>query len=206
LSANERPSEALPRRPGRPKGLPRPPGAGRKPGTPNKVTRDIREAASKHGAKALSAIVKLLKSPDEKVVAVAAREILDRAYGKSIQPSELTGKDGDPLIPARELSDHTLAKLIAYQLDIGTAVTPETKPLAPRLEEPETIAAPPDPAAILAASVDAVMANADTENVIPLDPSSERWQRHTELAESRPDQRVDTYRNRPTVIRRNPNR
>lgn len=101
ISDNNSSSEVLGatvrRRPGRPKGLPKPPGSGRQKNTPNKVTRDIREAASKHGTKALAALVRLLDSPDPKIVATAAREVLDRAYGRPMTPSEISGPDGKPL-------------------------------------------------------------------------------------------------------------
>lgn len=105
------------RRPGRPKGLPRPPGAGRAKGTPNKVTRDIREAASRHGPKALAALVKLLGHPDPKIVSGAAQQVLDRAYGRPMSPTELTGRDGAPLVPTPEVSDQELAHLLLFQLN-----------------------------------------------------------------------------------------
>ena len=73
--------------PGRPKGLPKPPGSGRKKGTPNKITREVREAAQKHGTKAIAALVKLLKHEDSKIVLAASIELLNRAYGK---PNDLT--------------------------------------------------------------------------------------------------------------------
>lgn len=70
---------------GKPKGYPKPAGSGRKPGTPNRATRDVREAAAKHSAKAIATLVRLLKDPDTRVQATAAREILDRAHGRPRQ-------------------------------------------------------------------------------------------------------------------------
>lgn len=102
------------RGPGRPRGLPKPPGSGRQKGTPNRVTRDIRAAAAKHGPKALQALVKLLDDPDPKVKATAAREILDRAYGRPVTPTEITGADGAPLNPVPDVDDIALAQMIAF--------------------------------------------------------------------------------------------
>ena len=164
ISDNIEPSEApIPRRPGRPKGLPKPPGSGRKKNTPNRVTRDVREAAAKHGPKALQAFVKLLGHPDPKIVSVAAREILDRAYGKPISPSEITGKDGEPLVPARAMSDRDLAQMIVFTLsksvhDEGATLLPTRTPAKP--------APTPDPFAAerarQAAEIAAIPSDGDT--------------------------------------------
>jgi hypothetical protein len=64
------------RRPGPPKGTPKPPGSGRKQGTPNRVTRDLRAVAAKHTNKAINTLVKLLRDEDPRVQFVAARELL----------------------------------------------------------------------------------------------------------------------------------
>lgn len=72
----------LPRTRGRPKGLPKPPGSGRRKGVPNRVTRDAREAASKFAPKALAALAKLLQNQDSKIALAAAIELLNRAHGR----------------------------------------------------------------------------------------------------------------------------
>lgn len=77
-----------PRRRGRPKGLPRPAGSGRKKGTPNRVTKEVREAAQKFGKQGISALVRLLNCGDPKIEFAAARELLDRAYGRPSEASE----------------------------------------------------------------------------------------------------------------------
>lgn len=71
---------------GRPKGLPRT--GGRKPGTPNKVTADVRALAQKYGEKAVEALAKIMTDNEQPAAArvSAAKELLDRAYGKSPQP------------------------------------------------------------------------------------------------------------------------
>ena len=118
-SDNNASSEAaIPRRPGRPKGLPKPASSGRQPGTPNRVTRDVREAAAKHGPKALQAFVKLLDNPDPKIVSVAAREILDRAYGKPVSPMEVAGPNGAPMIQSA-MSDSDLARFVLFTIAKG---------------------------------------------------------------------------------------
>lgn len=78
------------RRPGRPPGSPKPPTSGRKKGVPNKSTREIREIAQKHGGKAVRELVKLMtKSENDQTRLKAAVELLDRAYGRPITPSEI---------------------------------------------------------------------------------------------------------------------
>lgn len=71
---------------GRPKGLPRT--GGRKPGTPNKATVEVRTLAQQYGPKALQTLAKIMADTKEVASArvSAAKEILDRAYGKSPQP------------------------------------------------------------------------------------------------------------------------
>jgi IS5 family transposase len=71
------------------------PRAGRKPGVPNKATSEIKAAAQKYGHEALKTLVELMRvSADPKVKVLAAREILDRAYGKPAQMIQ-----GDPEKP-----------------------------------------------------------------------------------------------------------
>lgn len=108
--------------------MPRPPGAGRKKGTPNKVTRTIREAAAKHGPKALRHLVELMDSPDLRIRLAASREILDRAYGRPVTPAELTGKDGEPLhldARARNMSNLERAQRLAFILASGVKARDE---------------------------------------------------------------------------------
>lgn len=63
---------------------------GRKKGTPNKVTADVRELAQSYGPKALEVLASIMEGEDQPPAArvSAAKEILDRAYGKSPQPTE----------------------------------------------------------------------------------------------------------------------
>lgn len=122
----------LARRRGPPKGTPRPTGAGRRKGTPNRTTRDVRAAAQKHTTKALKTLVQLLSDKDSRVQATAAREILDRAHGKPMTPSEITGKDGTPLNGNYPLTfenrsqEIDVARRIAFALTKGTRAMQDT--------------------------------------------------------------------------------
>jgi hypothetical protein len=62
---------------------------GRKKGQPNKVVTDIRELAQGYGPEAIGTLVTLMREADFETVRVsAAKELLDRAYGKAVQPIE----------------------------------------------------------------------------------------------------------------------
>ncbi len=70
---------------------------GRRKGALNKATADVRAAASKHGPAALETLARLMREADTDAAKIAAaREILDRAYGRPTQP--IAGDDkADPL-------------------------------------------------------------------------------------------------------------
>ncbi len=69
-------------------------GSGRKKGSPNKSTAEIKAAARKHGAAAIDRLAHLMMNAESEAAQVAAaKEILDRAYGKA--PQALTGDDGE---------------------------------------------------------------------------------------------------------------
>lgn len=81
-----------------PKGTPRPEGAGRKKGTPNKITADIKALAQEHGATAITILATILTTAEsDQAKIAAAKELLDRGYGKSLVGVELTGADGGPM-------------------------------------------------------------------------------------------------------------
>lgn len=57
---------------------------GRKPGAQNKVSREVRQAAMLHADKAIDALVGLMEGAEnEQVRLAAARELLDRACGRT---------------------------------------------------------------------------------------------------------------------------
>ena len=83
----------------------RPPGGqkfgGRQKGTLNKVTADIRAMAQTYGPEAVDTLAEIMRDeskPDAARIA-AAKELLDRGFGKSPQSLDLSSSDGT-LTPA----------------------------------------------------------------------------------------------------------
>lgn len=65
---------------------------GRQKGTPNHATAEIKELARKHGPDAIAKIVSLMHSAEnEQVQMAAAKELIDRGYGKAAQAVEVEG-------------------------------------------------------------------------------------------------------------------
>ncbi|MCC6208556.1 MAG: hypothetical protein IT488_10455 [Gammaproteobacteria bacterium] len=89
---------------------------GRAKGTPNKTTKQVKEAlleALNDGEGAIDFFVKLKTgtAEDRRTFAnICARLI----------PSEITGKDGSPLIPEEPLSSLEVARRISYIFQIAT--------------------------------------------------------------------------------------
>src|ERR1700688_3178200 len=79
---------------GRPKGQKRT--GGRKKGTPNRATADVKALAQDYTAEAILALATVMRSPKEPAAArvSAARELLDRAHGKVPQGIGLPGVNG----------------------------------------------------------------------------------------------------------------
>lgn len=62
------------------------PGSGRKAGTPNKATADIKALAQQFGPEAVMTLAQIMKTGDsDKSRAMAANLLLDRGYGKPAQ-------------------------------------------------------------------------------------------------------------------------
>lgn len=80
----------------RPKGLPKT--GGRQKGSPNKATADIKALAQEYGQAAVHTLAEIMQDVAQPSAArvSAAKELMDRGYGKAMQPTELTGKDGAP--------------------------------------------------------------------------------------------------------------
>lgn len=73
-------------------------GAGRPKGRPNKVTAEVKELAQQYGRQAIEALAQLMvEAESEQARIAAAKELLDRGYGKSAQPL-VGGGDDDPPI------------------------------------------------------------------------------------------------------------
>lgn len=72
-------------------------GRGRPKGALNKATKDIKALAQQHTPAALKTLVTILKDSESDAARVsAAKELLDRGYGKS--PQAITGTDGGPIV------------------------------------------------------------------------------------------------------------
>ncbi len=61
---------------------------GRKKGTPNRITADIKAALRMHGDELVKALLKLTKSDDERVRLGAIQTAMDRGFGKAVQHIE----------------------------------------------------------------------------------------------------------------------
>ena len=69
--------------------------AGRPKGTLNKSTVEIKALAQTYSAKALETLATIMCTSDNDTARIsAAKELLDRGYGKAPQAMEHTGKDG----------------------------------------------------------------------------------------------------------------
>lgn len=75
------------------------PGAGRKKGSLNKTTADVKVLAQQYGDDAIKALADIAMSPDQPAAArvSAANALLDRGFGKPTQAVELTGANGGPV-------------------------------------------------------------------------------------------------------------
>ncbi|MFM0141749.1 hypothetical protein [Paraburkholderia sp. RL18-085-BIA-A] len=65
---------------------------------PNKITADIKALAQVHAESAIRELATILTtSENDQARIAAAKELLDRGFGKSTQHAEITGKDGGPI-------------------------------------------------------------------------------------------------------------
>ncbi len=71
---------------------------GRRRGTPNRVTAEIRAALQKHGEELVRALLALCKSDDERVRLGAITAALDRGWGKPAQALQIKGDPDSPVI------------------------------------------------------------------------------------------------------------
>lgn len=92
---------------------------GRKAGTPNKATADLREAAQAYTTEALEKLAKVMRtSPNDTAVISACTALLDRGHGKPTQPLA-----GDPAgAPIRTESE--------TRLDVGALNADQLRALA----------------------------------------------------------------------------
>jgi len=77
---------------------------GRKMGTPNKSTSEIRALAQEYGPEAIRRLVSLMRQRDDhKVQLAAAKELLDRGYGR---PMEVVESGNDYIVKSND--NHTV--------------------------------------------------------------------------------------------------
>lgn len=90
---------ALPRSPGKPKGYPRPPGAGRKPGTRNKRTVEVEMLLRPTVPAARRRLRAIINDPkaDPDTVLTAIRLLFGYVFGKPRERTEISGPDGQPI-------------------------------------------------------------------------------------------------------------
>lgn len=75
----------------------KPAGSGRVKGQPNHATLEVKSLARKYGEDAIHTLATLMIGADsDQAKIAAARELLDRGYGKATQP--LSGDDDAPAI------------------------------------------------------------------------------------------------------------
>ena len=87
---------------------------GRKCGTPNKVTHDIKVLAQGYGPDAIKRLYHLALNADSESVQVSAcRELIDRGYGKPLAEIAHTGKDDSPKL-TENISMLELARRSAF--------------------------------------------------------------------------------------------
>ncbi len=103
---------------------------GRKKGTPNKATTEIRAAFQKHGEELVRALLALCKSDDERVRLGAITAALDRGWGKPAQALQVQGDPDSPVIFNLRLGEG--------MLDGGTV---EVSPVPDALETPLVVIA-----------------------------------------------------------------
>lgn len=124
--------------------------AGRPKGSRNRVSREVKEIALRKGPKMLRLLESLAeKAKDERTQLAAVTEYLNRAYGKPISPTEISGKDGAP-IETHNVTDIDVGRRIAFVLAKAAKDTPPPEPEALPDPEPQpttwyNATTPPDP-------------------------------------------------------------
>lgn len=102
------------------------PGSGRKKGSPNKVTIQLKQMASKYTAEAVKTLVDVMRDPEvpAAVRVVAADKLLDRSHGRPLQGIEIPSNKVD-----KELIDMIEGKILA---DLEEAMSRQERVLIER--------------------------------------------------------------------------
>jgi hypothetical protein len=97
----------------------RPKYGGRRAGTPNKATREIKDLARLHGPAMVKELARLaLKAESEQARVAAIREMFDRGYGKASQSHQHSGPGGGP-ITTMDLTKATDEQIAALEAIFG---------------------------------------------------------------------------------------
>jgi len=98
---------------------PKTPGSGRKKGTGNKSTTEIKTLAQTFGSQAVRRLKWLMShSKSENVQVNAAQALLDRGYGKPVAQVQHTGADSGP-IKVQDMSNLEVARRMAFVFDLA---------------------------------------------------------------------------------------
>lgn len=89
------------------------PGSGRKPGTPNKATFELKQVAAEYGQEALSALISIIRNEETppNVIVSACREVLDRGFGRPAITVEATVNNLN-VFPSKEVLDGIYTKAL----------------------------------------------------------------------------------------------
>ena len=99
--------------------------------TPNLSTAEVRKYAQEFGREAIVMLAELMeKSEDERTRIAAAKELLDRAYGRAPQAVEHAGKDGGAikLEDVSQMTDEQLDREFARIMAEARGKEPEKPP------------------------------------------------------------------------------
>jgi hypothetical protein len=100
------------------------PGSGRKRGTPNKATAEIKELARQYSEEAVKELARLATNAESESARVAAiRELLDRGYGRATQP--IGGDPDNPLTVMVDASprDKLAGRIAGVAAKLGASET-----------------------------------------------------------------------------------
>jgi hypothetical protein len=94
---------------------------GRRRGTPNKTTGEIKAALQLHGEELIDALLALTRSDDERVRLGAITAALDRGWGKPAQALQIKGDPDSPVIFNLRLGDGITPKAIVHEPEPAVA-------------------------------------------------------------------------------------
>ena len=98
-------------------------GAGRPAGAPNRITRPVKELAASYGPASIARLVQLRDgAASEQVRFAAAKELLDRAYGRPRQEINVNGDKSITVIVQRDRPQPQVAGTV---LDVPTTIPKE---------------------------------------------------------------------------------